>query len=216
MTSLKHLSTPLLVCLALSGTACSKTEEPAAKQSQAVAAAAPAAEAAAAAGATEIPLSKASGSIGFKAAKVTASHEGSFTDYSGTISLVEGDPTKSVVKVTIPISSLQVEPAKLRTHLLSPDLLDAEKFPNAEFVSTSIKAGAAAPATHTVTGNFTLHGVKKSITFPATISVSGKDVSVDSEFNINRKDFGVVYPGMPDDLIQDDVLIRLKLAAKGS
>ena len=36
-------------------------------------------------------------------------------------------------------------------------------------------------------------------------------VDADAEFAINRKDFGVVYPGMPDDLIKDDVLIKLKL-----
>jgi hypothetical protein len=37
---------------------------------------------------------------------------------------------------------------------------------------------------------------------------------VDAEFAINRKDFGVVYPGMPDDLIKDDVLLKLKIHAK--
>jgi hypothetical protein len=39
-------------------------------------------------------------------------------------------------------------------------------------------------------------------------------VDVDAEFVINRKDFGVVYPGMPDDLIKDDVLLKLQLRAK--
>ncbi len=215
MTRTSYLSTPLLLCLAFASAGCSKTEDPTAGKTK-VAAQAPAAEAAAPTGATEIPLTKASGTIGFVGAKVTASHEGSFTDFSGTIALVDGDPTKSTVKITIPIASIEVDPDKLRSHLLSADLLDAEKFPTAEFVSTSITAGAAAPATHTVTGNFTLHGVKKGISFPATITVSGKDVSVNGEFNINRKDFGVVYPGMPDDLIKDDVLIRLNIAAKGS
>jgi hypothetical protein len=34
-----------------------------------------------------------------------------------------------------------------------------------------------------------------------------------SEFDINRKDFGIVYPGKPDDLIRDEVVIRLDLKA---
>jgi polyisoprenoid-binding protein YceI len=65
-----------------------------------------------------------------------------------------------------------------------------------------------------VTGNLQLHGVTKSITFPATIKTSGDAVDVDAEFAINRKDFGVVYPGMPDDLIKDDILLHLQIHAK--
>jgi len=62
-----------------------------------------------------------------------------------------------------------------------------------------------------VTGDFNLHGQTKSITFPAKITVTDAEVSVDSEFSINRKDFGIVYAGKADDLIRDDVVIRLKL-----
>jgi len=67
-----------------------------------------------------------------------------------------------------------------------------------------------------VTGNLELHGVTKSITFPATITVQGDTVAVKAEFAINRKDFGIVYPGKPDDLIKDDVLLRLNISAKKS
>jgi hypothetical protein len=31
---------------------------------------------------------------------------------------------------------------------------------------------------------------------------------------IDRKDFGIVYPGVPDDLINDQVLIKLSVRAK--
>jgi polyisoprenoid-binding protein YceI len=61
-----------------------------------------------------------------------------------------------------------------------------------------------------------LHGVTKSISFPTTIKVGGGGVEVDAEFAINRKDFGIVYPGMPDDLIRDDVLLRLHIRANKS
>ena len=65
-----------------------------------------------------------------------------------------------------------------------------------------------------MTGNFQLHGVTKSITFPATVKAGGDTVDVDAEFAINRKDFGVVYPGMPDDLIKDEVLLKLHIHAR--
>ncbi len=59
--------------------------------------------------------------------------------------------------------------------------------------------------------NFELHGVKKSITFPATIQVAPDSVSVTAEFAINRKDFGLVYAGKADDLIRDGVVIKLTI-----
>jgi hypothetical protein len=31
-------------------------------------------------------------------------------------------------------------------------------------------------------------------------------------FKINRKDFKIVYPGMPDDLIKDEVLLKISLS----
>jgi hypothetical protein len=46
-----------------------------------------------------------------------------------------------------------------------------------------------------------------------TPEVDGK-VEIDSEFAINRKDFGIVCRGVPDDLIKDDVLIKLKFETK--
>ena len=39
-------------------------------------------------------------------------------------------------------------------------------------------------------------------------------VNIKAEFDINRKDFGIVYAGKADDLIRDEVVIRLDLTAK--
>jgi polyisoprenoid-binding protein YceI len=98
--------------------------------------------------------------------------------------------------------------------LKSADFFDAEKFPKATFVSTSVKPGGEKNATHTVTGNLTMHGVTKSISFPATIRLAPGSAEADAEFAINRKDFGIMYPGASDDLIRDDVLIKLTIRAK--
>jgi polyisoprenoid-binding protein YceI len=102
---------------------------------------------------------------------------------------------------------------KLTGHLKSGDFFDVEKFPKATFTSTEIKPGGAGGATHTITGNLELHGVKKSISFPAKVTVDASAVKADAEFVINRKDFGLVYPGKPDDLIKDEVLIKLHVTA---
>lgn len=164
----------------------------------------------------ELAFDESQGSVGFVGAKITGKHEGAFEDFSGKVTLVDGDPEKSQVRVTIRTTSVQVEPEKLENHLRSSEFFDVERFPTATFVSTAIAKGGPADATHTVTGNLELHGVKKSISFPANITLKDDLVSIDSEFAINRKDFGIVYPGMPDDLIQDDVLIKLKVHPKKS
>ncbi len=170
--------------------------------------------AAAPASAAKFAFSNADSKLEFVGAKVTGKHDGSFQTFSGTVSLVDNDPTKSSVSVTIDVGSLKSDQEKLTGHLKSPDLLDVAKFPQATFNSTSIKAGGDKGASHTVTGNLQLHGVTKSISFPATIKATSDAVDVDAEFAINRKDFGIVYPGMPDDLIKDDVLLKLQLRAK--
>lgn len=167
-----------------------------------------------AAGAVNYAFSNEGSKFEFVGAKVSAKHEGSFSAFRGTVALVDGDPTKSSVTADVDIASLTVEPAKLAGHLKTADFFDAEKFPKAKFTSTSIKAGGENGATHTVTGNLELHGVTKAITFPAKIKVDGDTVSVDAEFAINRKDFEIKYPGMPDDLIKDEVLLKLALKAK--
>jgi polyisoprenoid-binding protein YceI len=152
--------------------------------------------------------------VEFVGAKVTRKHDGSFGAFSGTIQLVDGKPEQSSVSAEIDVASLTADDPKLTGHLKSPDFFDVQKFPKATFVSTSVKPGGDKGATHTVTGNLTLHGVTKSITFPATINAHGDSADVDAEFAINRKDFGVVYPGMPDDLIKDDILLKLQIRAK--
>jgi polyisoprenoid-binding protein YceI len=197
-----------LALLVLAG--CDKKEGTAATVAEPVAAT----QAASTSGAT-FKFSQQDSKIAFVGAKVTAKHEGSFGTFSGSLQVPNGDPTKGSVSVSIDMDTLSTEPQKLMGHLKSPDLLDVAKFPKATFTSTAIRAGGDKPgATHTVTGNLLLHGVTKSISFPASIHPGGDQVDVDAEFSINRKDFGIVYPGMPDDLIKDDVLIRLTVRAK--
>ena len=145
--------------------------------------------------------------VEFVGAKVTASHPGGFTDFAGTVEL--GDPVEqSRIAITIQTASLYADKEKLTKHLKSPDFFDVEKFPTATFESTKIEKS---DASHTITGNLTLHGVTKQIRFPATVTASDSQVKADAEFSINRKDFGITYPGMPDDLIRDLVVIKLSL-----
>jgi polyisoprenoid-binding protein YceI len=148
--------------------------------------------------------------VEFVGSKVTGSHNGAFQKFAGEIDYT-GDVTKSRVRITIDTNSITTDDPKLTEHLKTADFFDVAKFPQATFESTGIRTGGDRGASHTVTGNLTLHGVTKSITFPATITTASDGVTVDSTFSINRKDFGINYPGARDNLIRDDVVLTLKI-----
>ncbi|HKY27245.1 MAG TPA: YceI family protein [Pyrinomonadaceae bacterium] len=153
--------------------------------------------------------------IEFIGSKVTGSHNGSFPKFSGAIEYA-GAPEKSRVQITIDTTALTTDTDKLTEHLKTADFFDVAKYPQASFQSTEVRPGGEKGATHTITGNFDLHGVRRSISFPATIAASADTVNVDSTFSINRKDFGINYAGASDNLIRDDVVIKLAIrASKG-
>ena len=148
--------------------------------------------------------------VRFVGSKVTGSHNGSFKKFTGTIDFT-GQPETSRVSITIDTDSLETDTPDLTKHLKTADFFDVAKFPQANFESREIKPGGEKGASHTVTGNLTLHGVTKSITFPATIAISPGAITVDSTFSINRKDFGINFAGASDNLIRDDVVLTLKV-----
>ena len=149
--------------------------------------------------------------IEFVGSKVTGSHNGSFKKFSGEI-VFNGKPETSQVSITIDTNSIETDTPDLTKHLKTPDFFDVAKYPEAKFVSLEIKPAGEA-GTYTVTGNLTLHGVTKSISFPARIAVAPDAITVDSTFSINRKNFGINFAGASDNLIRDEVVLTLKVRA---
>ena len=159
-----------------------------------------------------VPITAENSKVEFSGSKVTGEHKGGFKNFTGNIDLVNGKPEESQVSFEIQVNSVFTDADGLTKHLQTGDFFDAEKFPQASFKSTKIAADSAKGAgNYTVTGDLTLRGVTKTVTIPAKITVDADKVGVGSEFVINRKDFGIVYAGKADDLIRDDVVIRLNL-----
>ena len=167
----------------------------------------------AAAGAETLTVDPAASTIGFVGSKVTGKHEGKFEKFTGTISLAGGKAEGGSVKFEIDLASVKTDDAKLDGHLKAPDFFDVAKYPKATFTSSEVKAGGDKGATHTLTGELDFHGVKKTISFPATVTVADDAATATSEFSLNRKDFGVAYAGMKDDLIRDEVVLKLSIKA---
>ena len=147
--------------------------------------------------------------ISFIGSKVSGSHDGGFKTFDGTIA-VAGGKIVPPSKVTIQTDSLWSDSGRLTGHLKGPDFFDTAGIPTAEFAFTSIKDTSNGSE---ITGNLTLHGVTKSITFNSQVTVSDSEVSLKAEFDIMRFDFGIVYKGKADDLIRDEVVIKLDIKA---
>ncbi len=205
-----------LGAMALIGLAFACNNDPAKDKAKAQVGEPAAAVPAALSGAVVYRFSAADSKLSFVGAKITRKHDGSFGAFTGNVQVQGGDPAKSIVVVDIDMSSVSVDVPKLTAHLKTADFFDVERFPRARFTSTAIRPGGENGATHTVTGNLELHGVTKAIAFPATLHLTPDEVDADAEFAIDRKDFGIVYPGMPDDLVKDQVLVKLSVRAKKS
>ena len=161
----------------------------------------------------------ATSTISFLGAKVTKTHPGGFTDFTGSVQVKDGKvfATSFVAQA----ASLWAEEkdakegsmaAKLTGHLKSPDFFNVEANPTATFKSTFIEYGEGNNAT--VKGDLMFAGKTNAVTFPATITVTGDTAHAKADFQINRKDWGLVYTGKPDDLIKDEVALNLDLTFK--
>jgi polyisoprenoid-binding protein YceI len=160
-----------------------------------------------------IPFDSKTSKVDFVGSKVTGSHTGNFGNFDGRVELVDGKIEASTVRVDIDMKSVSSDTEKLTGHLKSKDFFEVDRFPKATFVSTKIVPGGDKGATHTITGNLELHGVTKSITFPATIAVSKDAVTANAEFAIDRTNWGINYEGMADNLIRKDVVLKLAINA---
>jgi polyisoprenoid-binding protein YceI len=100
-----------------------------------------------------------------------------------------------------------VQPA-LDTHLKSPDFLDVAKFPTATFKATAVKP--TGERTADVTGDLTLHGVTKPVTFQATFTRGGMNpvdrnsyrLGFQGKTVIKRSDWGIkaYVPAISDEV----------------
>lgn len=170
-----------------------------------------AAPAATAAGGTSYAFTKNS-TIGFTGSKVTGSHSGSFEKFEGSFVVKDKKPVSG--EFTIEMGSTISDSEKLTRHLKSADFFDVPQFSTTQFVVTEFtKKGEQG---YDLSGNLTLHGVTKNITFPTQVEVANDLIKVKAQFDIKRQDFGISYPGKKDDLIRDEVIIKLNLEAKPS
>lgn len=157
--------------------------------------------------------------IGFSVAHLGVSKtRGKFTAFTGTVTADPANLAKSSVSFTVQAKSIDTANAARDGHLKGPDFFDADKFPTLTFVSTKIeKAGRDYKAT----GNLTIHGITRRITFPFTITGPNKGfqgearAGVLAKFAINRKDYGLVWNKLVEGVNVVGDLVEIELDLEG-
>ncbi len=145
--------------------------------------------------------------IEFTGTKPGGKHDGGFQSLTGTASTIGNDATTLKLEVEIDTTSLYTDTPKLTTHLKSPDFFSVKTFPKAKFVATKV---AKADEGYTITGEFTLLGKTKTISFPATIAAGADGLTVSSQFTINRQDYGMSFG---TGKVNDEVKIKVAVKA---
>jgi len=173
--------------------------------------------------------------------KVSGYHTGTIKIKNGELTVANGAVTAG--KFTMDMTSIKaVGPekvpadasAKLTGHLQSEDFFETQKYPEATFVITAVEPynGTVNEATdprqeklneykvpnpsHMVSGNLTIKGIEKNIKFPALITVNGNSVEAHAKFNLDRKQWNIVFTGKPDDLVSDEFHLGIYLKAQSN
>ena len=164
--------------------------------------------ASAAAADTKYTLTGDNTKLTFVGKKPDGKHEGGFKKLSGAATVPDNDLTKLAVTIEIETDSLYSDDNKLTGHLKTADFFDVKNHPKATFKSTKVEKG---DKTYTVTGELTLLGKSKTVSFPASITAKDGVLAVSTTFTIDRTEWGMTYG---KGKIDDKVAISIAVTAK--
>jgi polyisoprenoid-binding protein YceI len=145
--------------------------------------------------------------------------KGSFSGLAGVLTEHATDSTLSYVQAAIPVATVSTGDAQRDEHLKGAEFFDAEKYPTLSFKSTKVVRNGEGD--YSVTGDLTVHGTTKPVTFAVEgPSAPGKDpwgntrIGLSATTKINRKDFGLAWNAALETggfLVGDDVAITLEV-----
>ena len=175
-----------------------------------------------AAGPGTFKVNPAKANLKWTATKVTGKHEGTVKLASGSLQsdgkhLTGGSFDIDMNSIACTDISDKETNGKFIGHLKSDDFFGVEKHKTAHFV-----IGKVTPKTGNeveITGKMTIKGITKDITFPATVSQSGKTIKAKAKITIDRSEYdvrfgsGKFFADLGDKIIHDDFIIDLDMEA---
>ena len=146
--------------------------------------------------------------ITFVGTKPGGKHDGGFKKVTGNAVVTDGKLETLKLDVDIDTDSLYSDNEKLTGHLKNPDFFGVKDHPKATFRSTKVEKTDRGV---TITGDLTMLGKTKPVSFPATVAEAGGALTITADFSIDRNDWGMSYgKGKIDDKVSIKVAVNTK------
>ena len=141
--------------------------------------------------------------------------KGRFHAVRGRLSIDEQNPASSRVKAEVDAASIDTHNKLRDAHLRSAAFFAVKKYPTIAFESTNV--AYVSDQDYKVTGNLTLHGVTKPVTFEVTYrgqrTIMDVRAGLTAKAKINRHDFGLGQGMAAQFAASSIVTIEIELAA---
>jgi len=151
--------------------------------------------------------------------KVASSHEGTVNIEKGMLMIDHGTLVGGEFSIDMTsISNTDMEGRKKENfegHLKSDDFFDVEQFPLAIITITRAEKGEG--DSYKIVADLTIKGITHPVTFPAKVTMNGKNFSATAKIKIDRTKWGVEYNSgnfvkdLGDKLILDEILFDVYL-----
>jgi len=174
--------------------------------------------------ATNLKVNATKSELTWNAKKVTGEHTGKISLKEGVITLngnklVGGSFVADLNSITCVDLTDKSYNDKLIGHLKSDDFFSVEKHPTAKFVVT--KAVAKSANVYDVTGDLTIKGITKPVSFPVTVTATPAGAEATGKLVVDRSKYDIKYnsksffdvSALGDKMINDDFTIDVKLVA---
>jgi polyisoprenoid-binding protein YceI len=137
----------------------------------------------------ELIQNKTETKVEFKIKNLGMYVSGNFSDYNFTGNFSSENIKESKLSVVIKVNSLSTKNKKRDAHLSKEEYFDVEHFKEIKFVSTKIEKTSA--NTYNLTGELTIKNITKTVVLPAEIIENKDSILIKSNFDINRRTYGV-------------------------
>lgn len=167
-------------------------------------------------------VNKTESQVTWKAAKVTGEHWGYVPIKNASLDVNGGKITggsfdMDMVNLTVEDLTDEKSKGNLTNHLKSDDFFSVEKFNTSTFKITDVKSTSATD--YTITGDLTIKGITKPVSFPAKVAVAGNKLTATGSIKFDRTHYdikfrsGNFFENLGDRMIYDEVNLDVKLVA---
>lgn len=151
---------------------------------------------------------------------VVSKVRGNFSDFEGVITVGESPEASSVI-ATVQAATISTNNETRDNHIRSSDFLDLENHPTLNFTSSELSAKGGNE--YALTGDLTIRGVTKTVTFDLEFTGQGETftpgvsvVGFEAKTEIDRRDFGVNFEGNLENgaaVVSHNIVIELSIEA---